>query len=125
LPGRVGDSPIIGHALYVDPRVGAAVATGTGELVMRTCASFLAVELMRSGASPAQAAMAAIDRIVESCDIVHDHQVGMITLAPDGSWSSAALRPGFRVAVRTGQRDELIPTEQVRLEGSNASDTLL
>jgi len=41
VPGRVGDSPIIGHGLYVDPCAGAAVATGTGELVMGVCGSFL------------------------------------------------------------------------------------
>lgn len=113
MPGRVGDSPLIGHALYVDPKVGAAVATGTGELVMRTCTSFLAVELMRSGASPADAAQQTIERIVESCDIHHDHQVGLITLAPSGDWSAAALRPGFRVAVRTRDTDDLIPAAAV------------
>jgi len=47
--GRVGDSPIIGAGLYVDNEVGAAVATGLGELVMRTLSSFLVVELMRNG----------------------------------------------------------------------------
>src|SRR5688572_15849122 len=44
LPGRVGDSPILGQGLYVDPRAGAATATGNGELMMGTCASFLIVE---------------------------------------------------------------------------------
>ena len=52
VPGRVGDSPIIGHGLYVDPRRGAAVATGVGELVMGVCGSFLAVELMGRGSPP-------------------------------------------------------------------------
>src|SRR6185369_5899882 len=45
LPGRVGDSPIIGSGLYVDNEVGAAGATGLGENVMRYCASFMIVEL--------------------------------------------------------------------------------
>ena len=49
LPGRVGDSPIIGSGLYVDNEVGAAGATGIGENVMRYCASFLIVEFMRRG----------------------------------------------------------------------------
>src|SRR4051812_28989725 len=40
-PGRVGDSPIVGHGLYVDPTAGAAVATGHGELVMGACGTFL------------------------------------------------------------------------------------
>ena len=44
LPGRVGDSPIIGGGLYVDNEVGAAGATGIGENVMRYCATFLIVE---------------------------------------------------------------------------------
>lgn len=125
VPGRVGDSPIIGHALYVDPKVGAAVATGTGELVMRTCSSFLAVEMMRSGRSPAEAAVAVIDRIIQSCDIVHDHQVGIITLAPDGQWSAAALRPGFRVAARTSDTDDLTPIANVRFPGAGTSEPLL
>src|SRR5437899_2758675 len=46
MAGRVGDSPIIGAGLYVDPTVGAAVATGMGELMLGTCATFLAVERM-------------------------------------------------------------------------------
>lgn len=123
--GRVGDSPIIGHGLYVDPAAGAAVATGTGELLMRTCGCFLAVELMRQGASPADAAQAVIARIVEACDIVDDHQVGLITLKPDGTWASAALRSGFRVASRVTDREELAPAGHVRLGGDEASEPLL
>lgn len=128
VPGRVGDAPIIGHALYVDPGVGAAVATGTGELLMRTCGAFLAVEFMRSGRSPADAAVGVIDRIVDACDIHPDHQVGLITLAPDGVWASAALRPGFRVAVRTDQTDDLQPARTVRYSterGPEAPESLL
>ena len=63
VPGRVGDSPIIGHGLYVDPRVGAAVATGLGELVMGVCGTFLAVEAMRRGAAPLEAAVEVLERI--------------------------------------------------------------
>ncbi len=47
IPGRVGDSPIIGAGLYVDNEIGAAGATGRGEEVIRTCGSFLVVEMMR------------------------------------------------------------------------------
>ncbi|MDZ7357305.1 MAG: N(4)-(beta-N-acetylglucosaminyl)-L-asparaginase, partial [candidate division KSB1 bacterium] len=55
IPGRVGDSPIIGAGLYVDNQVGAAGATGRGEEVIRTCGSFFVVELMRQGKTPQQA----------------------------------------------------------------------
>lgn len=65
LPGRVGDSPIIGSGLYVDKEVGAAGATGVGENVMRFCGSFLVVEFMRSGLDPMTACQKAIERIAQ------------------------------------------------------------
>ena len=115
LPGRIGDSPIIGHGLYVDPRHGAAVATGHGELVMSVCGAFLAVEEMRRGATPADAAAEVLRRIIESRTLDAGHQAGIIAIAPDGTWSSAALRPGFKVAVRTVGRDDLVEPERVLL----------
>ena len=65
IPGRVGDSPIIGSGLYVDNQVGGAGATGLGENVMRYCGSFLVVEMMRNGASPTEACELAVNRIAE------------------------------------------------------------
>ncbi|HIL10792.1 MAG TPA: twin-arginine translocation signal domain-containing protein, partial [Candidatus Latescibacteria bacterium] len=64
LPGRVGDSPIIGSGLYVDGENGAAGATGLGENVMRYCASFLVVEYMRQGLHPEEACIATIRRVI-------------------------------------------------------------
>lgn len=55
LHGRVGDSPVIGAGLYADDEIGAATATGMGELVLKTLGSFLLVELMRNGYSPQEA----------------------------------------------------------------------
>ena len=49
--GRVGDSPIIGSGLFIDNKIGGAVATGLGEEVVKTVGSFLVVELMRQGLS--------------------------------------------------------------------------
>ncbi|MEZ6119721.1 MAG: N(4)-(beta-N-acetylglucosaminyl)-L-asparaginase [Pirellulaceae bacterium] len=63
IPGRVGDSPIIGSGLYVDNEVGAAGATGVGENVMRYCATFLIVEFMRQGMDPTTACQKVIERI--------------------------------------------------------------
>jgi isoaspartyl peptidase/L-asparaginase-like protein (Ntn-hydrolase superfamily) len=115
VPGRVGDSPLIGHGLYVDPRVGAAVATGLGELIMGVCGSFLAVEAMRRGAAPLEAAVEVLQRIIESYPPRDEHQVAIIALDRDGRWSSAALRGGYQTAVRTPGRDELVPPERVML----------
>ena len=65
IPGRVGDSPIIGAGLYVDNEVGAAGATGRGEEILRTCGSFYVVEQMRLGKSPQEACEALCKRIVD------------------------------------------------------------
>lgn len=108
LPGRVGDSPIPGHGLYVDPDVGAAVATGTGELVMGVSATFLAVEAIRRGASPSKAVQEVLARLESAYDLAADHQVGIIVLRRDGARSSGAIRPGFALVVadRSGTRAE-------------------
>lgn len=63
LPGRVGDSPIAGAGAYCDNEVGAAIATGNGDVMMRFLPTYHAVELMREGATPAEAAEAALRRI--------------------------------------------------------------
>jgi N4-(beta-N-acetylglucosaminyl)-L-asparaginase len=64
IPGRVGDSPIIGAGLYVDGEVGAAGSTGRGEANLFSLASFLIVELMRGGMTPKDAGMTVLKRVV-------------------------------------------------------------
>src|ERR1044072_5466028 len=63
IPGRVGDSPILGAGLYVDNDVGAAGSTGRGEANLYNLCSFLIVESMRRGLSPKDAGMEALKRI--------------------------------------------------------------
>lgn len=65
VPGRIGDSPIVGAGLYVDNAVGAAGATGRGEDVIKSCASYFIVMRMRDGRSPQQACEDAIEMIVD------------------------------------------------------------
>ena len=78
--GRVGDSPIIGAALFVDNQVGGACATGVGEEVMKTVGSFLIVELMRQGKSPAEACREAVGRIVQNNPNWRKVQVGYLAI---------------------------------------------
>jgi N4-(beta-N-acetylglucosaminyl)-L-asparaginase len=63
IPGRVGDSPILGAGLYVDGEVGAAGSTGRGEANLYSLASFLIVEEMRRGLHPKDAGLSALKRI--------------------------------------------------------------
>ncbi|GHD28201.1 N(4)-(beta-N-acetylglucosaminyl)-L-asparaginase [Parahalioglobus pacificus] len=65
IPGRVGDSPIAGAGAYADQDVGAAVATGNGDVMMRFLPTYHTVELMRTGMSPEEAAAASIKRITD------------------------------------------------------------
>ena len=99
LHGRVGDSPIIGAGMYVDNEVGAAGATGMGELVMKTCGSFLVVELMRQGYSAMEACNEAVDRIIKQEGGKTKLQVGYIALGKDGSIGYSSIQKGFQYAL--------------------------
>jgi N4-(beta-N-acetylglucosaminyl)-L-asparaginase len=66
IPGRAGDSPILGAGLYVDGEVGAAGSTGRGEANLYNLCSYLIVEEMRRGAHPKDAALAALKRVAKN-----------------------------------------------------------
>jgi N4-(beta-N-acetylglucosaminyl)-L-asparaginase len=66
IPGRTGDSPILGAGLYVDGDVGAAGSTGRGEANLYNLCSFFIVEEMRRGAHPKDAAIAALKRVAKN-----------------------------------------------------------
>lgn len=64
IPGRVGDSPIIGAGQYCDNTVGAAGSTGRGEANIKVCGGFLTVEFMRQGLAPRAAALKTLERML-------------------------------------------------------------
>lgn len=64
IPGRAGDSPIVGAGQYTDNEIGAAGSTGLGEANIMACGSFLVVEHMRQGMSPTDACLATLKRVV-------------------------------------------------------------
>lgn len=108
LHGRVGDSPIIGAGLYVDGEIGGAVATGSGELVMKTLGSFLVVELMRNGMYPEEACKEAVHRISAKIEGYEQHQIGYLALDIHGNIGSFSMQPGFEYAIRNLQKSELV-----------------
>lgn len=113
LPGRVGDSPLIGAGGYCDDRAGAAVSTGVGEEVIRSCGSFAVVELMRQGENPAAAIVEVLSRIREtlgrrpSTETKKDVQVAFLAVDVHGRVGAMALQPGFQFALTTGGQTKL------------------
>lgn len=106
--GRVGDSPIIGAGLFVDGEVGAACATGVGELMIRTAGSHTVVELMRQGRTPDEACQEAIRRIAKHVPAKEDMQVGFIALRADGLYGARSLYSGFDYAAKTNSVEGLV-----------------
>ena len=68
IPGRVGDSPIIGAGQYTDNEVGAAGSTGRGESNIKVCGGFLTVEFMRRGMKPTDACLETLKRVVQATE---------------------------------------------------------
>lgn len=105
--GRVGDSPIIGAGLFVDPKTGAAAATGVGEEVIRIAGSHLVVELMSRGIDPEEACRQAVQRIVRTNGGQTDDQVGFLALNRNGEYGGYAVQTGYSYSVRD-PRDDLV-----------------
>lgn len=111
VPGRVGDSPIIGAGLYVDNDVGAAGSTGRGEAVIKSCGSMLVVQNMRSGMSPTDASLEALRRIVHFTTEKRllddqgrpDFNVNFYALNRRGEHGAAAIWSGSQYSVFDAQ----------------------
>ncbi len=107
IPGRVGDSPIIGAGLYVDNDIGAAGSTGRGEAVLKICGSHAVVEAMRHGMAPREACLEAAERIVEYTvekrlrheDGRPNFDVKFYALSKDGRFGAASIWSGAKFVV--------------------------
>lgn len=116
LPGRVGDSPIIGAGLYVDDAAGAAGATGVGEEIIRITGSSFIVEQMRAGKSPQEACELACKRVNATAARrgVHPAAVAFLALDPKGNVGAACTqRANFKYAVNKGAKSELLAAKEV------------
>lgn len=100
LRGRLGDSPIIGAGLFVDNEVGAAVATGQGEEVIRIAGTHLVVEFMRQGLSPEEACRRAVERVIKRNPAkAKEFQVAFIAINKQGIVGAYAVQKGFSYTV--------------------------
>ena len=111
--GRVGDSPIIGAGLYVDNEVGGAAATGVGEECIKICGSFLVVEEMRRGASPAEACREAILRVAARHKGELKWQLAFIAVNREGEIGAYSLNSDFQYALAKEGNNKLVDSDHL------------
>lgn len=101
IPGRVGDSPIIGAGVYVDQEVGAAGSTGRGEENIRVAGAHTIVENMRHGMTPKEACLDALKRVARNYDNdrarLAKFDINFYALRKDGVYAGASLWSGVRM----------------------------
>jgi N4-(beta-N-acetylglucosaminyl)-L-asparaginase len=120
IPGRVGDSPILGAGLYVDGEVGAAGSTGRGEANLYNLSSFLIVEALRRGAHPKDAGMEALKRVAANTVEKRlrndrgqpDFDLNFYVLNRKGEYAGVSMYPS-RYAVCTEKGAEILATESL------------
>jgi N4-(beta-N-acetylglucosaminyl)-L-asparaginase len=116
IPGRVGDSPIVGAGMFVDNAVGAAGATGRGESVIQSCGAFQVVRHMAEGVEPTEACLRVLRFIAEHTrrpDLLNERGepnfgVVLYALRKDGVTGGAAMRGGQRYAIHDGTEARLL-----------------
>ena len=120
IPGRVGDSPILGAGLFLDNEVGSAGSTGVGELNLLNLSSALIVEQMRRGLHPKDAIMDVCKTIATRCardprrrrkDGRVAGNVSFYALSKDGKFAGGSIYPGGRMAVHDGDHARVIPCD--------------
>ena len=114
LPGRVGDSPIIGAGCYTDQDVGSAGATGSGEENIKVAGAHTIIENLRHGMSPQEAGMDALKRIVRNyngdMNKLRYMDMTYYVLRKDGAYAGVSLWDGYepgnphKIAVHDGTR---------------------
>src|SRR4051812_8142219 len=116
IPGRVGDSPILGAGLFLDNGAGSAGSTGRGEANLLNLSSHLIVEELRRAASPRDATIAACKRVVETNRSPRlrdakgrpNFDVKFYCVAKDGRFAGASLWAGAKMAVHDGEAARLV-----------------
>jgi N4-(beta-N-acetylglucosaminyl)-L-asparaginase len=107
IPGRVGDSPIIGAGLFVDNEVGAAGSTGLGEENIKICGAHTIVEMMRKGMSPTDACLEACRRVTKTYNDnkakLSKFAIQFYALNKNGEYGGATLW-GYSISSTTGER---------------------
>ena len=123
IPGRIGDSPIVGAGLYCDQEAGSAGATGRGESAILACGSAMIVELMRQGATPLDAGLEVLRRVARQVERQASWQPGLMgddglpgfglnfyVLGTDGTFAGVTLKGGGKFAVADPEQGPRLET---------------
>lgn len=97
IPGRVGDSPLVGCGVYADDNVGAASATGDGDLMTNYCTSVSIVHTMARGASPQEACAELLEHMVKTDAANRSAEAAVIAIDTRGEISTASMQKGFHL----------------------------
>jgi isoaspartyl peptidase/L-asparaginase-like protein (Ntn-hydrolase superfamily) len=108
LPGRVGDTPIVGAGFYVDDEAGGAVATGLGEEVIKVCGCFQIVESMRRGAEPDEAIRQLIERMVRRDPGLRAVLLGFVAMRADGVVGTGSTKEQFEAVISRGDGEHRV-----------------
>ena len=116
IPGRVGDSPIIGAGLYVDNEVGACGSTGRGEENLKNLSCMMVVEFMRMGKSPEEACIEACKRIVNHAKIKSllkedgrpNFNVTFYAINKKGNYGCASIYGPKKFSLHDGQKNQIL-----------------
>ena len=116
IPGRVGDSPILGAGLYLDNAAGSAGSTGRGEANLLNCSSFLIVQGLRRGLAPKDAVMEALkqvaatnlDKRLQDPKGRPNFDLKFYCVGKDGRFAGGSLWAGAKMAVHDGDSARLV-----------------
>jgi L-asparaginase/N4-(beta-N-acetylglucosaminyl)-L-asparaginase len=115
IPGRVGDSPLVGCGVYADDNVGAASATGDGDLMTNYCTSISIVHFMARGASPQDACLELLQHMTKTDPANRSREVCVIALNTSGEIGTAAMHKNYRLKYALWREGESQLLESVAL----------
>lgn len=113
IPGRVGDSPLIGCGLFVDNEVGAAGSTGVGEECIKVVGAHTVIEYMRQGMHPLEATLATVKRVLSKHGPNITWNLNFYAMNKRGEHGGAAIQSGSTYAVHDGTSARLVVSAHV------------
>ncbi|MBL9001070.1 MAG: N(4)-(beta-N-acetylglucosaminyl)-L-asparaginase [Phycisphaerae bacterium] len=121
IPGRVGDSPLVGAGIYTDNQFGSAGATGRGESALHNCAAFDTVRFMESGRTATEACLEVLRRIaarthearLKNTNGQPKFNVTLYAIRKDGEIGAASMHEGYEFITQIGDITRTVPASSI------------